>query len=276
MKNSCKLILSTIAVLLLIGLLWINIYTLTSPKGDDSRDVEIMKVGWQENRDKIEKIYTHSDYIDQQTQAIDQTIEQFNDTYSEWEDNTSSLSSADATEVVENLLATAPIHWDKNARFTIIEYSELLCWFCQRQSVNGTIQSVIDKFPGEVNSVSRHYIIHWKTALDLAAAIECVAELKSDVYYDVFKKAFEAYPVDMDTLKNIAVELWVDSNNLNTCIEEGRYLQAVEDMMNQWRTVFGITGTPGNVIYDRENGKYQVLPGAYPVENFVSIIESMK
>jgi hypothetical protein len=31
-------------------------------------------------------------------------------------------------------------------------------------------------------------------------------------------------------------------------------------MMSQGASVFNISGTPGNVIYDRETGKYQVLP----------------
>ena len=153
----------------------------------------------------IEKIYKNKDYVDQQTQAIDATLLQFN---AEAEDTTSTQeANTDVSAVVENLLATAPIHGNKDARFTIIEYTELLCPYCQRHSTNGTIESVMEQFPGEVNSISRHYIIHGQTALELAAAMECVAELKSEVYYDVFKKAFEAYPVDMDTLKNIATEL---------------------------------------------------------------------
>jgi hypothetical protein len=69
--------------------------------------------------------------------------------------------------------------------------------------------------------------------LELAAAMECIAELKADVYYDAFEKAFDAYPVDMDGLKNIAVELGVNESDLNTCIDEGRYTKAVEDMMSQ-------------------------------------------
>jgi thioredoxin-related protein len=47
-------------------------------------------------------------------------------------------------------------------------------------------------------------------------------------------------------------------------------------MMNQWAKLFGVSGTPGNVIIDRETGKYNVLPGAYPAENFIEMINSMK
>lgn len=284
MNNNCKLTWYIITTILLVLLLISNICVLNRQKngvstsnGADAWDVEIMKVGWQENWDKIEKIYKNQDYIDQQTQAIDETIAEINGSYGEDTTSTSQWNE-NVSAIVENLLATAPVRGDKNARFTIIEYTELMCPYCQRHSNNGTIESVMEQFPGEVNSVSRHYIIHWQTALELAALVECVGELKPDVYYDVFEKGFEewTYPASVDTLKNIATNLGVNWSQLQTCIDEWRYLQAVQDMMNQWATVFGISGTPGNVIYDRETGKYQVLPGAYPAENFVEIINNMK
>ena len=93
--------------------------------------------------------------------------------------------------VVEDMLAHTPVRGDENARFTIVEYTELLCPFCQRHSQAGTINAVIEQFPGEVNSVSRHFIIHGDEALQLASAMECVAELNPSAYYETFEKAFE-------------------------------------------------------------------------------------
>lgn len=278
-----KITIYIITIILLVCLLWVNLCLLwkthkwkTVNSWSDAWDVEIMKVWWQENWDMIEKIYKNDTYIAQQTQAIDEAIAEIDGSYNE--DTTVPQWNEDVAAIVEDLLAKAPVRGDKNARFTIIEYTELLCPYCQRHSYNRTIETVMEQFPGEVNSVSRHYIIHGQTALELAAAMECIAELKSDVYYDVFEKAFDegTYPVDLDTLKSIATGLWVNESSLQTCIDEWRYLQAVQDMMNQWATVFGISWTPGNVIYDRETGKYQVLPWAYPAENFVQIIESLK
>ena len=40
--------------------------------------------------------------------------------------------------------------------------------------------------------------------------------------------------------------------------------------------MFGISGTPGNVIIDRETWKFVVIPWAYPVEKFVEEIEKLK
>ena len=92
--------------------------------------------------------------------------------------------------IVENMLASTPIRGKKDARFTIIEYTELLCPFCQRHSQAWTINAVIEQFPEEVNSVSRHFIIHGEEALQLASAMECVAELNPDSYHEVFEEAF--------------------------------------------------------------------------------------
>jgi protein-disulfide isomerase len=124
-------------------------------------------------------------------------------------DNTeaNNQSSEDIKAVVEDMLTTSPIRGDKDARFTIVEYTELHCPYCQRHSQEGTINAVIEQFPGEVNSISKHFIIHGEDALNLAAAMECVSELKPEVYHETFDKAFEAYPVDMDGLVNIATEL---------------------------------------------------------------------
>lgn len=273
MKNN-KLAGYIIAAIMLVLLLAANICLLTQKKWwSDAWDIEIMKIWWQDNWNLVEKFYKSDYYINQQTQAIDATLAEFSD---EWNTTDNTQNSEDIMTIVEDLLATAPVRGDKDARFTIIEYTELLCPYCQRHSQAGTIQAVMDKYPGEVNSVSRHYIIHGQTALELAAAMECVAELKSDVYYDVFEDAFESYPVDMDTLKNIAIDEGVKKADLEKCIDEWRYTKAVEDMMNQWATIFGIQWTPGNVIIDRETGKYQVLPWAYPADNFYEIIDSMK
>lgn len=276
MKNNCKLCWYIISTILLVALLAINIVLFQ--KQSKYVNFEMAKAGWVKNWNMIEQIYKTKAWSDQQAESIDYTVEQFRAQYKEDTSSTDGTNDAnpEVASIVEDLLATVPVRGDKDARFTIIEYTELLCPYCQRHSTNGTIQAVMDKYPGEVNSISRHYIIHGQTALELAAAMECVAELKPSVYYDVFEKAFEAYPVDMDTLKTLATDLGVKKADLEKCIDEWRYTQAVQDMMNQWATIFGISGTPGNVIFDRETWKYQVLPGAYPADNFYSIIDSMK
>ena len=248
--------------------------------------INVLSAGWEENFNRMNEVYKSKAYVDYATQQADQAESYFS---SAWDDTTTSDETdveEDASNIVawgdeikslaENMVSSSPIRGDKDARFTIIEYTELLCPYCQRHSSEGTINSVIEQFPGEVNSISKSFIIHGEEALKLSSAMECIAELKADVYHEVFEKAFEAYPVDMDSLISIATGLGVDEAALKTCADEGRYTQAVNDAMSQASSLFGVSGTPGNVIIDRETGNYRLVSGAYPVDEFVSAINELK
>ncbi len=256
-----------------------------------SYDLNVLSAGGTENLNKMNNLYKSDAYKKYATDQTESYVNGFlnaygetdntnnNDSYDDEPDYTTTNNAADPDEIksiVENMLASSPIRGDKDARFTIIEYTELLCPYCQRHSSAGTINSVIAQFPGEVNSISKHFIIHGDTALQLASAMECIAELNPSAYHEAFEKAFEAYPVELNGLISIATELGTDASALQSCVDEGRYTQAVEDMMNQASALFGVNGTPGNVIIDRETGNYRLVSGAYPVDEFVTAINAMK
>lgn len=60
------------------------------------------------------------------------------------------------------------------------------------------------------------------------------------------------------------------------CRFSGRHTQTVNNQTNEWRTLFGVNGTPWNVIVDRETWKFVAIPWAYPVEKFIEEIEKLK
>jgi hypothetical protein len=49
----------------------------------------------------------------------------------------------------------------------------LLCPYCKRQSDNGTINTVIENYEGEVNALFRNFIVHGAAA-KLGEGIACV------------------------------------------------------------------------------------------------------
>ena len=166
------------------------------------------------------------------------------------------------------------IRWPQKAKITIVEFTELLCPYCQRQSQQWTINDVIQQFPGQVNSISRPFIIHGETALQLSSALECVWELKPGVYYEVLDEAFWAYPVAMTGLVDIAVKNWVNEKSLQNCIDEWKYSQSIIDMMNFWSKLW-VSWTPTSIIIDNESWKYDLIGWAYPIETFVEVVESL-
>ena len=241
-------------------------------------DLNILPQWGKENVEKMNELYKTQSFIDYVTERTDASIESFNAQFgsSEESENTQTNSAEDVKVAVEEMIANSPVRGNKDARFTIIEYTELLCPYCQMHSQQKTIDSVIEQFPDEVNSVSRHFIIHGQPAVELAAAMECVAELNPEAYHNVFEKAFDAYPVELTWLVSIAIEAGTDATALQACIDEGRYTQAVNDMMTLWSQLFGVSWTPGNIIVDRETGAYKAVSWAQPVDAFVSAINSMK
>lgn len=267
-----------IAILAIIGCLAAIMARVYSYK---TYNLNVISAWGKENFEKMNDLYKSDAFIKYATERTDATVNGITNEYGTVdteEDATENnpATSDDVKTVVENILSTSPIRWDANARYTILEYTELLCPFCQRHAENGTIEATIEAFPWEVNSVSKHFIIHGEEALALANAMECVAELNPEAYYDVFEKWFEAYPVAIDTLIDIASENWVDKSALQACVDEWRYNQSIEDMMSQASQLFGVNWTPWNVIIDRETGKFEAIPGAYPVDAFVEAINSMK
>ena len=180
------------------------------------------------------------------------------------------MSSEDISKLKDKWV----IRWPKDAKITIVEFTELLCPYCQRQSNNWVIDSIIQQYSGQVNSISRPFIIHWYEATQLSSAMECVAYLKSWVYYDVLDDAFAAYPVNMTGLVDIAVKKWVDEKSLQECIDEWRYDQFVEDMVKLWSTLW-VNWTPTSIIIDNETWRYAFVIGAYPIETFIETIESL-
>jgi len=258
-------------IVLLLLILILNILTLFKK---DARTIETLKVGWADNMEKIEQLYSSSEYISQQTTAIDQTLSQINNVDTENTDTDEEISSSeDIIQKLEKITANGVDHWKKSARFTILEYSNFGCWYCRRQSVQWVIDEVIKKYPNDVNSVFRNFGQYPQ----LWEAIECVWELKRNMRHKFIKQLFATDSwLDTDTILSIAWTLGVNKNSLTECIDSGKYTQEVNDQTNEWRNLFGISGTPGNVIIDRETWKFVVIPWAYPVEKFVEEIEKLK
>ena len=202
-----------------------------------------------------------------------------NDYFESEDDEISDTSSDDqfqkiSAEKLAKLKDKWVIRWPKNAKITIVEFTELLCPYCQRQSQQWTITSVMQQFSGQVNSISKSFIIHGDTALQLHSVMECVANLKPWVYYDVLDGAFWAYPIDMTGVVNIAVENWVNKKSLQECIDEWRYIQSIINIMNIWSELW-VYWTPWSIVINNETLRYELISWAYPIEIFVDTIEHL-
>jgi protein-disulfide isomerase len=157
-----------------------------------------------------------------------------------------------------------------DAKVTILEFSDFECPFCKRHDNQGTLEQVIEKYGDDVNVIFSHFPLSFHPLAQKAQeASECIGEQGgSDAFY-AFKKAVFAEPKPTrEAITKVAGNIeGIDVDAMETCIDEGKYAQKVTDAMNAGRK-WGVTGTPGNLVIDNENGTLTKVSGAVPASAF--------
>ncbi len=175
-----------------------------------------------------------------------------------------------AAAVAPKVEGTDHMRGDKNAKVTLVEYSDLECPFCK--TFHKTAQQIVDEYKGKVKWVYRHYPLSFHAnAQKEAEASECVADLGGE---DAFWKYIDAIydrttsngtGFALDKLAPLAAEVGVPQDKFTTCLDSGKFAQKVKDQLAQG-TKEGVTGTPGNILLQDKSGKTIVIPGAVPFD----------
>lgn len=158
----------------------------------------------------------------------------------------------------------------KNAKVTMIEYSDLQCPFCSR--VHPTIQQLMKDYEGKIQWVFRHFpleSIH-PQARPAAIASECIAELGGN---DDFWKFTDAMMADQSKMsasyyEQLAGEYGIDVNKFKTCLTDPDTAAKVNRDAAEAQAA-GAQGTPATFI----NGT--LVSGAVPIDQFKSIIDQI-
>lgn len=169
------------------------------------------------------------------------------------------------------------IRGDKNAKVTLVEYSDLECPFCK--SFHPTMQKALQEYDGKIRWVYRHFPldqIHSKADKEAEAA-ECASELGgNDGFWKMTDKIFEVTPsnngLNLDDLPKLAQEIGLDQNKFKACLDSGKYAQKVEEDYQDGIKA-GVSGTPGTILIDAKGGK-KLIPGALPYESVKAEIEA--
>lgn len=160
------------------------------------------------------------------------------------------------------------IRGNKNAKVTIIEYSDFQCPYCSR--FHTTLEQALEKYPNDVRWIYRHFpldSIH-PYARKAAEASECAGDQNkfweyADGLYENQKSINPAY------LSTLAKELKLNTSSFETCLSSGKYANKVSTDLKEGQS-YGITGTPGGFL----NG--QKLRGAIPFTQLEQMILSEK
>lgn len=182
---------------------------------------------------------------------------------------------AEAPQFVDVEPGKLPVLGDKNAKVTIVEFSDLQCPFC-KSFVDETFPELKEKYidTGKVKLTFRHYPLNsiHPNAQKAGEASECANEQgKFWEYHDKLFATQESWSPYAETelisaFVTYAGDLGLDTAQFQTCLDTDKYKQAVIDDTNAGNKA-QVDGTPAFFI----NG--QRVTGAQPFSSFETIIE---
>ena len=169
------------------------------------------------------------------------------------------------------------IRGNKNARLSLVEYSDLECPFCKR--FHPTMQDLMKTYGDKIRWVYRHFPLSFHAnAQKESEATECVGELGgNDAFWNYVDKMLEKTTSNgtgfaLDQLGPLAAEVGVSQSAFQSCLDSGRYTKLVQDYIADG-TAGGVSGTPSTFFIDA-NGKSQIIVGAQPIDAFKTAIDA--
>lgn len=258
---------------------------------------EYWKVWWKANFNKLKSVYSLSGYVNGRTTNITDMEKQVNwwtvapqgDTPTQGDTQqpqqpaqpqqqfpTSKLTADQAKKVKDGYA----VNGAADAKVTIIEYTDPECPFCVRHHNDKTLENTMAAFPGKVNVITKpvQWVNHTNTQYKSLAIICAGTVWDGSKYYSMFDKiewsSTQSAMVPNDKIPEFAKELWLDAAKFDECMNS----QAAKDIYNaNWAEAqgFGANGTPGNLIINNETNETTLIAGAYPLDQFKSIIEPM-
>lgn len=157
-----------------------------------------------------------------------------------------------------------PAKGPADAKVTIIEFSDYQCPYCSRGEA--TMKQIEEAYGSDVRIVFRDFPLSFhENAQKSAEAAQCANE--QGKYWEYHDKLFaNQNALDTASLKSYAVELGLDTQKFNSCVDTSKYAEEVKKDINDGKAA-GVQGTPAFFI----NGR--LVSGAQPFANFKKIID---
>ena len=157
-----------------------------------------------------------------------------------------------------------PFLGPQDAPVTLVEFSDFQCPYCRR--VQSVLKRLMTAYHGKLKLVFRDFPLRQihPEAQKAAEAAQCAND--QGKFWPYHDRLFAATELGVEDLKQYAVELGLDAEGFDTCLDSEKYSQEVQKDIDDARAV-GVNATPAFFV----NG----LPinGAVPFERFVEMVE---
>ena len=303
--------LVVVMLIVIVALWFINYNSNTTGLRQALEDMEAMKVWWQENFELLKKVMNSEQQKQQYKQQFEQMLGQIEwgdwNNANDWQNPTqqannnnqelnnnqqwnnnqqannnpnqrgsaNTISQSQISDITDDY-----VKWNKDAPIYVIEYTDFECPFCQRHHNNGTLEQVIENYNWQVAVMLKHFPIPnlHPNAERMAEAAECVwDQLWTSSYFDyawlVFENANSAK--SKSQLANLATQVWANKSSFTQCLDSNKFANKVAEDRSEWRSIFGVSGTPWNVVINTETWERTLVAWAYPFSKFKTEVDKL-
>ena len=174
------------------------------------------------------------------------------------------------TDPVKVSVDDDPVMGDKDAKVTIVEFSDFQCPFCSRFHQD-TLPQIISEYinKGKVKLVYRDFPLSFHNfAKKASIAAECAGEQGGDkVYFKYHDTLYENQASFSDeNFKKWAADMGLKADQFNKCYDSDKYASEVDADFTEGQS-YGVSGTPAFFV----NG--WLITGAQPFSAFKEKID---
>ena len=247
--------------------------------------MEALKAGGDNNRSKLQTLYTSEAFKSKQGESIDAAIAQMGGTVAPSSDTTNptaaptqgaNTSTTLTPTQIESVLKDVYINGNKESDIVLIEYSDFECPFCQKHFENGTVENLIKT--KNIASVYKQFPLNFHPLAQKAAEGNfCVWKaLGNDKYFSYTDETFKSKNPSVENITKIAVSLGMKEAEFKKCLDSNEFATQVTANMQEGQTLFWVNGTPGNVLLNKKTGKFVAISGAQPISAFEQALSQIQ
>lgn len=170
--------------------------------------------------------------------------------------------------VFDVVVGDSPTFGGKDAKVTIVEFSDFQCPFCAKAV--DVLKELKSKYGDKIQVAFRNFPLPFHSHAKIAAVAGlCAREQGDDKFWKMHDTMFanQHEKLDKGNLKNLAKKIGLDSGKFDSCLDSEKYMAKVEEDMKYGQEV-GVKSTPTFFV----NG--QLVNGAQSLEVFSEIIDS--
>lgn len=163
---------------------------------------------------------------------------------------------------------------DPKAQFTLIEYSDFECTFCNQ--FFAVPKALVDGSRGNISVIFKHVPIHGEASRREAYAAECAAaQGGNDAFFRMAGAIFSSTPGNgtgtEKPLSVIAESIGLDGAELSRCMDNDDFYAKIKSDFQE-AIDLGIKQTPTTIVRHNPSGQQVVLDGAVTPE---AVLKSM-